>query len=105
LLSHLGAPTCLVGAYFACAGQCRPQDEATIAQAAARRLSCHPMQFDVPDPRYTHSAHSHALLALAVRLSIGFVALLWLVHLMNWGLDLDPRPFGLRHRHRTAGAR
>ncbi len=56
------------------------------------------MQFDVPDPRYTHSAHSHALLALAVRLSIGFVALLWLVHLMNWGLDLDPRPFGLRPR-------
>ena len=59
------------------------------------------MQFDVPDPRYTHSAHSQALLALAVRLSIGFVALLWLVHLMNWGLDLDQRPFGLRPREWT----
>jgi membrane associated rhomboid family serine protease len=56
------------------------------------------MHFDVPDPRYTGSAHSRALLALAVRLSLGFVALLWLVHLMNWGLDLDPRPFGLRPR-------
>jgi membrane associated rhomboid family serine protease len=56
------------------------------------------MQFDVPDPRYTHSAHSRALLALALRLSVGFVALLWLVHLMNWGLDLDPRPFGLEPR-------
>jgi len=56
------------------------------------------MHFDVPDPRYTHSVHSRALLALAARLSIGFVALLWLVHLMNWGLDLDPRPFGLRPR-------
>ena len=56
------------------------------------------MQFDVPDPRYTHSAHSRALLALALRLSAGFVALLWLVHLMNWGLDLDPRPFGLEPR-------
>jgi membrane associated rhomboid family serine protease len=56
------------------------------------------MQFDVPDPRYTHSAHSRALLALALRLSAGFVALLWLVHLMNWGLDLDPRPLGLEPR-------
>ena len=56
------------------------------------------MQFDVPDPRYTGSAHSHALLALAVRLSLGFVAVLWLVHLMNWTLDLDPSPFGVRPR-------
>jgi len=56
------------------------------------------MHFDVPDPRYTHSVHSRALLALAVRLAIGFVVLLWLIHLMNWGLDLDPRPFGLRPR-------
>jgi len=56
------------------------------------------MHFDVPDPRYTRSAHSHALLALAVRLSIGFVVLLWLIHLMNWGLDLDPSPFGIRPR-------
>ena len=56
------------------------------------------MHFDVPDPRYTHSVHSRALLGLAVRLAIGFVALLWLVHAMNWGLDLDPAPFGLRPR-------
>jgi len=56
------------------------------------------MHFDVPDPRYTHSVHSRALLALAVRLSIGFVAVLWIVHLMNWAVDLDPAPFGLRPR-------
>ena len=56
------------------------------------------MHFDVPDPRYTGSARSHALLALAVRLSIGFVFVLWLIHLMNWGLGLDPWPFGLRPR-------
>ncbi len=56
------------------------------------------MHFDVPDPRYTHSAPSQALLALAVRLALGFVAVLWLIHLMNWGLALDPRPFGLRPR-------
>lgn len=56
------------------------------------------MQFDVPDPRYTHSVQSRALLRLAVRLSIGFVVVLWLIHLMNWGLDLDPAPFGVRPR-------
>jgi membrane associated rhomboid family serine protease len=56
------------------------------------------MQFDLPDPRYTHSAPSRALLKLALRLSIGFVAVLWLVHLMNWGMGLDPLPFGLRPR-------
>lgn len=56
------------------------------------------MHFDLPDPRYTHSEDSRALLALAVRLSLGFVAVLWLVHLMNWGMGLDPRPFGVRPR-------
>jgi membrane associated rhomboid family serine protease len=59
------------------------------------------MHFDVPDPRYTGSAHSRASLALAVRLSLGFVVLLWLIHFMNWGLDLDPWPFGLRPREWT----
>ncbi len=33
-----------------------------------------------------------------MRLSLGFVALLWLVHLMNWSLGLDPRPLGLEPR-------
>lgn len=56
------------------------------------------MQFDVPDPRYTHSQHARELLALATRLAVGFVAVLWLIHLMNWGLGLDPRPFGLEPR-------
>ena len=56
------------------------------------------MHFDVPDPRYTGSADSRALLKLAVRLAVGFVILLSLIHLMNWGLDLDPWPFGVRPR-------
>jgi membrane associated rhomboid family serine protease len=56
------------------------------------------MQFDVPDPRFTHSAPSRALLALAIRLAAGFVAMLWLIHGMNWVLGLDPAPFGLRPR-------
>lgn len=56
------------------------------------------MHFDVPDPRYIHSVDSRALLSLAVRLAIGFVAVLWLIHLMNWGMGLDPHPLGLRPR-------
>ena len=56
------------------------------------------MHFDVPDPRYTGSVYSRELLQLAIRLAAGFVVLLSLIHLMNWGLDLDPRPFGLRPR-------
>lgn len=56
------------------------------------------MHFDVPDPRYTGSARSRALFALALRLSIGFVGLLWLIHLMNWATGLDPGPLGVRPR-------
>jgi membrane associated rhomboid family serine protease len=56
------------------------------------------MHFDVPDPRHTNSAHSRALLTLAVWLSIGFVVLLWIIHLMNWSTGLDPRPLGVRPR-------
>lgn len=59
------------------------------------------MQFDVPDPRHTHSAQSRVALALSIRLALGFVALLWLVHLMNWATDLDPRPFGVEPRQWT----
>lgn len=56
------------------------------------------MQFHVPDPEFTHSALNRAHFRLAVRIAAGFVALIWLVHLMNWGLDLDPAPFGIRPR-------
>jgi membrane associated rhomboid family serine protease len=56
------------------------------------------MHFDVPDPRHTTSAHSRALLVLAVRLAIGFVLLLWVIHLMNWAMGLDLRPLGVRPR-------
>jgi membrane associated rhomboid family serine protease len=56
------------------------------------------MHFHVPDPHYTGSAGSRQLLKLAVGLSLGFVAVLWVVQLMNWGLDLDPWPFGLHPR-------
>lgn len=56
------------------------------------------MHLPVPDPNFTHSASNRALFRMAVMLSLGFVVLIWLVHLMNWGLDLDPEPFGIRPR-------
>jgi membrane associated rhomboid family serine protease len=56
------------------------------------------MQFHVPDPGYTQSAQSRASFRLAARIAVGFVALLWLVYLMNWAADLDPEPFGVRPR-------
>jgi membrane associated rhomboid family serine protease len=56
------------------------------------------MQFHVPDPAFTGSAQSRAHFRLAARLALGFVALLWLIHLMNWAADVDPAPFGILPR-------
>jgi membrane associated rhomboid family serine protease len=35
---------------------------------------------------------------LAARIALGLVALLWLIQLLNWGLDLDLGRFGVRPR-------
>jgi len=56
------------------------------------------MQFHVPDPAFTGSEQSRAHFRLAVKIAFGFIVLIWLIHLMNWGLDLDPEPFGIRPR-------
>jgi len=56
------------------------------------------MQFHVPDPSYTGSAQSRAHFRLAARIAFGFVALLWLIYLMQWGLDLEPALSGIRPR-------
>jgi membrane associated rhomboid family serine protease len=56
------------------------------------------MQFDVPDPVYTGSERARAHFRLAARIAFGFVALLWLIHLLNWGLDLEPELSGVRPR-------
>jgi membrane associated rhomboid family serine protease len=56
------------------------------------------MQFDVPDPAYTASSVSRAHFRLAVRLALAFVAILWLVFLANWVLDIDPDVSGIRPR-------
>ena len=54
------------------------------------------MQIDWPDPAFARSARARDNFRLAARLSLGFVALLWLIPLLGWGLELDR--FGIRPR-------
>ncbi|MEO8485509.1 MAG: rhomboid family intramembrane serine protease [Betaproteobacteria bacterium] len=56
------------------------------------------MRFETPHPTYTGSPRARAGFRLAIRISIAFVAILWAVQLMNWGLDLDAAPFGVTPR-------
>ena len=56
------------------------------------------MQIHVPDPAYTGSERARAHFRRAARIAFGFVALLWLIYLMNWGLDLEPELSGIRPR-------
>jgi len=56
------------------------------------------MQIHIPDPAYTSSERARASFRLATRIALGFVALLWLVQLLNWGLDLGLERFGVRPR-------
>ncbi|HUL64589.1 MAG TPA: rhomboid family intramembrane serine protease [Burkholderiaceae bacterium] len=56
------------------------------------------MHFPVPDPAYTNSDHARAHFRLAARLALGFVALIWLVYLLNLAFDVGPDPFGVRPR-------
>jgi membrane associated rhomboid family serine protease len=54
------------------------------------------MQFHTLDPAYVHSPQAREHSRLVVKLVIGFVALLWLIPLLGWGLDLQQ--FGVRPR-------
>lgn len=56
------------------------------------------MQVHVPDPAFTDSERSRANFRLAAKLSLGFVALLWFIQLMNWGLAPGLENFGIRPR-------
>lgn len=56
------------------------------------------MQIHAPDPSYTSSERARANFRLAARISLGFVALLWLIGLLNWGFDLQLARFGIRPR-------
>ena len=56
------------------------------------------MEIHVPDPAFTGSERSRNNFRLAVKIALGFVALLWVIQLSNWALDLGPAEFGVRPR-------
>lgn len=56
------------------------------------------MRADIPDPAWTGSERARANFRLAARIALGFVALVWLIQLLNWALDLDLERFGVRPR-------
>jgi len=68
--------------------------------ARTRRRSglvfCDEMQLHSADPAYTRSGRARDNFRLAAKLSIGFVAVLWLIPLIGWDLDLER--FGVRPR-------
>lgn len=56
------------------------------------------MHVHIPDPAFTDSERSRANFRLAAKLSLGFVALIWFIQLMNWGLAPGLENFGVRPR-------
>jgi membrane associated rhomboid family serine protease len=67
-----------------------------VLDSSCGLLFCAPMEIHLPDPDYTGSARARANFRLAAWTSLGFVALLWLVPLLGWGLGLES--FGIRPR-------
>jgi membrane associated rhomboid family serine protease len=59
------------------------------------------MQIHIPDPAYTGSERARANFRLAVKIALGFLALIWFVQLLNWALDIGPGDFGIRPRQLT----
>jgi membrane associated rhomboid family serine protease len=79
--------------------------DADVAESAARPHVTgtdsrphvpHPMEVHQPDPDYTSSARARANFRLAALTSLFFVALLWLIPLLGWGLGLAD--YGIRPR-------
>src|SRR5437867_10733035 len=56
------------------------------------------MQVHIPDPDYTGSERARANFRLAAKIALGFVVLLWLIQLLNGGLDLELQRFGVHPR-------
>ena len=56
------------------------------------------MQIHIPDPAHTGSERARANFRLAVKMALGFVALIWVIQLLDWALDLEPADFGVRPR-------
>jgi len=56
------------------------------------------MEVHVPDPAYTNSAQVRANFRRALQIALAFVAVLWLIQYVNWGLELGLQRFGVRPR-------
>jgi membrane associated rhomboid family serine protease len=56
------------------------------------------MQLHLPHPADVGSERARDNFRLAVKISLGFVGLLWLIQLLNSALDLGPEDFGVRPR-------
>lgn len=56
------------------------------------------MHAEHPDPIYAASERARGNFRLAVKISLGFVALIWIIQLLNWAFDLGPEDFGVRPR-------
>jgi membrane associated rhomboid family serine protease len=69
-----------------------------INHVARIPLLCSAMQIHTPDPAYTNSEQARANFRLAAKIALGFVALIWFIQLLNWGLDLGLERFGVRPR-------
>src|SRR6266404_5345646 len=53
------------------------------------------MQIHASDPAFTDSQRARANFRLAVKLTLGFVALIWFIQLLNWALDLGVEDCGV----------
>ncbi len=56
------------------------------------------MQLNLPDPAYNKSERAQGNFRLALKVSLYFVTLLWVVTLLDWGLELELTRFGVRPR-------
>jgi len=59
------------------------------------------MEIHAPDSAYTSSRRAHANYRVAVRITLGFVALLWLIQLSGWALGVGPEDLGVQPRRWT----
>lgn len=57
------------------------------------------MQLRFPDPEHAGSRRAQSSFRLAVKLALGFVLLLWLIHVFQALTAVDLSRFGLRPRH------
>jgi membrane associated rhomboid family serine protease len=56
------------------------------------------MHSDLSEPAHAGAERARANFRLALKLALAFVALIWLIQLANWGLDVGPEQFGIRPR-------